>query len=56
MTSADPTFFPSGLKTIQALGTFSSDVRPPETPATVTSVMYLAGWARRQSSISFGET
>ena len=47
---------PRSLSTIQARGTFSSSVRPPETPATVASVIRCKGWARRQSSISTGET
>lgn len=46
----------SSLNTSHALGTFSSDVRPPETPATQTSTRSLPGCMRKTSSISVGET
>jgi len=49
-------FFPAKFSTIHALGIFSSEVRPPETPATVTSLMSFSGCSRRQFSISTGDT
>jgi hypothetical protein len=55
-TEATPRVFPAGVSTIQARGTFSSEKRPPLTPATVTSLINLSGWTRRQSSISTGDT
>lgn len=47
---------PTSLRTTHALGTFSSFVRPPLTPATLASVMIPWGFERRQFSISTGET
>jgi hypothetical protein len=43
ITADAPRFFPERLNTTHALGTFSSEVRPPETPATVTSLMSFSG-------------
>lgn len=42
------------LSAIHALGTLSSEVRPPETPATVTSLMSFSGRSKGQFSISTG--
>ena len=56
ITADAPRFFPAKFSTIHALGIFSSEVRPPETPATVTSLMSFSGCSRRQFSISTGDT
>lgn len=59
-TSWAPSPFPSSVRTTQARGTCSSDIRAfwGTTPATTTSEMRggVDGWARRVSSISVGET
>lgn len=56
MTPTSPRFLPASLRTIHARGTFSSDVRPPDTPATDTSEIHFLGCAKRTFSISTGET
>jgi hypothetical protein len=55
-TESFPSFFPAMLRTTHARGIFSSEVLPPETPATAASVINLSGCASRQFSISTGET
>ena len=55
-TAATLRFLPAGVSTIQAQGTFSSEKRPPLTPAMETLLMSLPGCARRQSSISWRDT
>ncbi|KAG1796187.1 uncharacterized protein BJ212DRAFT_484091 [Suillus subaureus] len=55
-TSFSPNAVPAGDNTIHARGMRSSEVRPPETPATLTSVISLSGCARIAFSISTGDT
>lgn len=56
VTSCSPSATPAGESTIHARGTRSSEVRPPETPATLASMISLSGCARSVFSISTGET
>jgi hypothetical protein len=51
-----PLRLPSSLRTTHARGTFSSDVRPPLTPATDTSIIRWSGCALKTDSISVGDT
>ena len=56
MVLVAPSLLPALLRTIHARGTFSSDVRPPLTPATTTSSIRRSGWANNAISSSDGET
>lgn len=56
MTSDSPSASPVGERTTHARGTRSSAVRPPLTPATLTSMMRFSGCLSNVSSISVGDT